>query len=377
MAKNKNNKKKKYEIPLVAKILLGIVGAILMVALIVMGVAYAKWRNATYLRADMFQEENKSQVPVKKANVLNDDSVAEDDALALSEGVISFEGKRYRYNDNLVNVLILGIDNDGETSSQDDGLIEAHQADSIVLGTIDAIRKEITFINIPRDTVTDVRVLDFDDAYVTTEKAPIAVQHSYGSQGKATNEATTKTVANLLYDIPIYRYAAIDMAAIPIINDSVGGVTVEVLEDLTKWDASMTKGATKTLKGHDATIYICRRDTSIDDSPIGRMKRQTQYLNKMFDAVKNKTKEDITFPVKTFLSVEDYVDTNLSLEEISYLARQLMEMQLDTNTIETIPGQMREIEEGEYEGYIYKMGYVVDEEALKRMIIDRFYEEVE
>lgn len=377
MNKNKRYSKKKFKMPFVAKVLLTLVGALLMVVLIVMSVAYSKWRNANYLRPDMFQSENKSQALVKKENVLDDNSVEKDESPALAEGVISFEGKRYRYNDNLVNVLILGIDNDGEASSEEEGIIEAHQADSIVLGTIDAIRREISFINIPRDTVTDVRVLDFDNAYVTTEKAPIAVQHSYGSQGKETNEATVSAVANLLYDIPIYRYSAIDMAAIPIINDSVGGVTVEILEDLTKWDASMTKGTVKTLVGHDATIYICRRDTSIDDSPIGRMKRQTQYLNNMFDAVKNKTREDITFPVKTFLSVESYVDTNLSLEEISYLAKQMMEMQLNTNTITTIPGQMREIEEGEYEGYIYKMGYVVDEEALKRLIIDRFYVEVE
>ena len=81
---------------------------------------------------------------------------------------------------------------------------------------------------------TDIRVLDaMNFSYINTIKGPIAIQHGYGDGAEISDEATVNAVSNLLYSTPVYRYAAMNMSAIETINDAVGGVQVEILEDMT------------------------------------------------------------------------------------------------------------------------------------------------
>lgn len=372
MAKSRNSGN---SIPEWLKTVLTLLGVLVFAAAATAAIVYAKWTRASHLSAQMFKAPDAEQLPVLKVVSLDDKStdLSEGDEL---KGTISFQGKKYRYNDNLINILLLGIDDKGEYDEEDNATVP-YQTDTVVLGTIDALNKEITFLNVPRDTVTKIQVLDFNDEVATTEYGPIAIQHSYGNQGKVTNEVTVQTVSNLLYDVPIYRYATVSLTAIPAVNDSVGGVKVKVLEDLTKWDPELAVGNEVTLDSKQAIIYTCRRDINIDDSAMGRISRQAQYIRKLFPAVKAKTKENITFPITLYSSLSDKVSTNMNTDEITYLARLLLDLELDSDSIETIPGQMREIEPGEYEGYTDIMGYVVDEDALKQMIIDRYYIPVE
>ena len=351
---------------------LTIIGVFVFATVVTTLLAYTKWKRADHLSAQMFKATAENQPSAQNEITLDDNSAAEDDD-SLSQGTISFQGKKYKYNDNLINILLLGIDDKGDYEDESEDVTVPFQTDTVVLGTIDALKKEITFLNIPRDTVAQIQVLDFNDEVATTEYGPIAIQHSYGNQGDKTNEVTVQTVSNLLYNVPINRYATVSLTAIPDVNDSVGGVTVEVLEDLTNWDSELEIGNTVTLSNEQAVIYTCRRDVSIDDSAMGRISRQAQYIRNLFPAVKAKTKENITFPIKLYNSLSDKVSTNMDSDEITYLAKLLLDLALDSDSIETIPGTMREIEPGEYDGYTDIMGYVVDEDALRQMIIDRYY----
>ena len=355
----------KIVVTIIVTIFLVLVGMVVYVA--------AKWNKASYMSADMFQEiENNGAVQKIGVNNLDDGSAEVADIP--DKYTISYDGKLYEYNENLVNILFLGIDVKGEI--QED-VIEPHQADSLMLVTMDTVKKEVSVLSIPRDSVTDIQVYDIYNQYVDTIKSPIAISHSYGDQSSFSDELTVEAVSNLLYSLPIYRYAAVDMMAVADINDSVGGITLEILEDLTKKNPKMKKGETYTLLGNDATIYACWRDTTIDESPIGRMNRQNQYLKELFKQGKLKTKENVLFPVTVFESIEDKVSTNLSLDEITYLAKQIVENDMDiTENASTVPGTMEHIEEGRFEDYPYPMGYIVDEEALKNMIIDKYYIEV-
>ena len=371
-------KKSPKSLPMRVKITLTILGSLTFAIIIIAAALMMKWKKADHLTAQMFRQDATAEPLPMSVNTIDDESIpagaADNNTIS---GAISFNGKKYKYNDSLVNILLLGTDDKGEYTDREAQQIVPYQTDTIVLGTIDAVKKEFSFLNIPRDTVTTLQVLDFNDEPAATEYGPIATQHSYGSQGVKTNEATVSCVSNLLYGIPIYRYVIVSLEAVPAINSSVGGVTVEVLEDMTAWDSKLKVGKTVTLTDDEAVIYTCRRDVTVDDSAVGRMKRQTQYVTNLFPAAKSKTREDITFPIKLYNSLSDKVDTNLTLDEITYLAKQLLDLNLNADSIETIPGQMREVSADEFEGYNYKMGYVVDEEALKQLIIDRFYTEIE
>ena len=353
---------------------------ILLASLFIGGAIIAlKWYRAGSMTATMFKDKSTLQLQdAAPMQTMNDGSVAEEEIPKLPDTyTISYHGKTYAYNDNLVNILFLGVDATNENKYEGYG-DSAHQADTLILAVMDVVKKEISFINIPRDTVTDINVLDaLSFSYVNTIKGPIAIQHGYGDGAAISDEATVNAVSNLLYSTPVYRYAAMNMSAIETINDEVGGVEVEILEDMTKWNKKMTQGTIYELWGKDATIYTSRRDTTIDDSAIGRMKRQTQYLKALFQKGKAKTKEDILFPVTTYMEVKDSINTNLTTDEITYLARQVIDMEIKDENIQTIPGQMRHIDPDEFYGYPFPMGYVADDEALKQLIINTFYYEVE
>ncbi len=372
-----NEKPGKKGMPWWVKSILIALCVIIGVLLILCGLAYRKWQRADYLTADMFKANGNNVIPVQKINELDESTDKKPKKGYQENAPITYNGKRYKYNDNLINILVIGVDDYGFK-----GLVEndpnPYQADTIIVGTIDAVKKTVSFLAVPRDTVTNIKVLDLNDRVATTRKGPIAIQHSFGTQGEKTNEAVTETVSELLYNIPIYRYVAIDISAIPDINDSLGGITVDITEDLTKWNPAMKEGLTDyLLKGNDSVIFVARRDTDIDDSAMGRMKRQVQYMKKLFPAFKAATAENITYPISLYNSEAEKVNTNLSIDEMTYLAKLLLDLNLDERKIASVPGEMKRIEEGEIEGYEYEMGFIVDEEALKQLIIDRYYVETE
>ena len=356
-----------------AKAILITLSVIIGILVILCAAVYRKWQRADYLTADMFRANENNIIPVQRINQL-DESPDRNSRKGYEENAaITFDGRKYRYNDNLINILVMGID-DYRYKEVVENDPNPYQADTIIVGTIDAVKKTVSFLAVPRDTVTNIKVLDLNDRVATTRKGPIAIQHSYGTQGDVTNETVTETVSELLYNIPIYRYVAIDISAIPDINDSVGGITVDIPEDLTKWNIRMKEGEKDyLLQGEDAVIFVARRDTSIDDSAMGRMKRQVQYMKKLFPAFKAQTAKNITYPISLYNAEADKVATNLTIDEMTYLAKLLLDLELDESMIASVPGQMKHIEEGEIEDYDYEMGFIVDEDELKQLIIDRFY----
>ena len=356
------------------------VKALLITLLIIIGILCIvivlllhKWQRATYLTADMFQASEPAGISVHKINELDEAPEKTQTKKYQEDVTITYNGKKYRYNDNLINILVMGIDDYGLKGDKDTDA-NPYQADTIVLGTVDAVKKTVSFMSIPRDTVASIKVLDLNDEVATVKKGPIAIQHSFGTQGEKTNEAVVDAVSNLLYSVPISRYVSVDITAIPDINDSLGGITVDIPEDLTKWNPKM-KAGTKDylLLNKDAVIFVARRDTGIDDSAMGRMKRQVMYLKKLFPAVKARTAENITYPIALYNSEADKVKTNLTIDEMTYLAKLLLDLELSDKDIVSVPGEMKRIEPGEIEDYEYEMGYIVDEDALKQLIVDRFY----
>ena len=374
MAREKTGRK---GMPWWAKAVIITLSVIIGILLIVCALVYRKWQRADYLTADMFKANTENVIPVVKINELDESTDKKKTKGYQENAPITFNGKKYRYNDNLINILVMGIDDYTDVIKEENDP-NPYQADTLIVGTIDAVKKTVSFLAIPRDTVTDIKVLDLNDQVATTRKGPIAIQHSFGTQGARTNETVTETVSELLYNLPIYRYVAIDISAIPDINDSLGGITVDIPEDLTKWNIRMKEGEKDyLLKGNDAVIFVARRDVSIDDSAMGRMKRQVQYLKKLFPAFKSATANNITYPITLYKNEADKVNTNLSLDEMTYLAKLLLDLELDENKIVSVPGEMKRIGEGEIEDYEYEMGFIVDEDALKQLIIDRYYVETE
>ena len=299
---------------------------------------------------------------------LNDEITTTGEPLELKEGQILVEGEVWEYNKDIMTFLCMGVDSrKGITEVKTPG--KAGQADALLMVVVNPHKEEINVIAINRDTMTDIEIYDTAGMYLEEEKAQITLQYAYGDGREKSCQLMEQTVSDLFYGIPIHGYGALDMQSIATLNDAVGGVEVTVLEDLTKFKWDWTKGTKVHLTGEEALLYIARRDTSYMGTNLGRVERQKQYLTAYVKQMKQKMKEDVTFPVTLLGQIQKHLVTSLNVQEITFLADTLLGYDFSMENIISIPGESRMGEKHEE--------FYIDDAALKQIVIDVFYEKAE
>mgnify|MGYP004502347065 FL=1 len=282
------------------------------------------------------------------------------------EGVISYNGKNYRYNTSIKNYLFLGVDQDGPVVKAKDG-ISGGQSDAMFLLVADDRNKTLSVIAINRNTMTNVKVYDEDGEYVNTARLQICLQHGYGDGMRVSCLRSVDAVSELFYNLPISGYLSMNMDALPIINDAIGGVTVEVLDDLsnTAKNVSLKKGETVTLTGNEAYVYLRSRDTNVFDSASERLNRQMQYMMALFVKMKTVTDSNPSIFKTINSSIKDYTVSSMDFVR---LAEMSADYTFDEDHMYTVPGEM-------IQGEVFEE-YNVDDAALYEMILEIFYEPV-
>lgn len=284
------------------------------------------------------------------------------------EGDFRYEGIHYRYNDDILTFLFLGIDKMGVVERVKEG-IEGGQSDAIFLLVLNPRNKQISVIGIPRDTMTEIDVCDRNGEYWGKTKGQLAIQHGYGDGAELSCERTMNAVASLMYELPIHGYCAINMGAIPLLNDAVGGIDVEALETMNFKGFHVEQGNALHLEGMDAYHYLHDRNIEVDYSAKSRLQRQKQYLLKYASAVMEELKKNVGFAVSLYGTLSKYMVTDILVDEVSYLATQVLGYSFDSDNMYVLEGET-------VIGEIYEEFYP-DEEALYKLIIEIFYEEVE
>ena len=227
----------------------------------------------------------------------------------------------------------------------------------------------IKIIGINRNTMADIDIYNGEGTYITTTKAQIAVQHGFGDGMKKSCEYQKKAVEKLFYNLPIHGYAAVNMSAIPMINDTVGGIDVTVLEDLTKVDESLVKDSKVHLNGENAFWYVKYRDTDVFGSADMRLERQRQYVTNLINKAREEVSRDISVALNLYQTISPQMVTDISLHEMTYLASVLPKYRFKEGNFYTLKGETVMGEEFEE--------FYPDENALYEMILDIFYEKVE
>ena len=283
------------------------------------------------------------------------------------EGDISYNGKKYRYNSSIKTYLFLGTDNEGTMAESTGGLVGG-QSDAMFLLVTNGNKKTMSLISINRNTMTMVDIYDLLDNCADQQRMQICLQYAYGDGGRTSCVRTAATVSKLFYNIPINGYFAMNMDAVPILNDAVGGVTVEVMQDLENESlgVSLKKGEMVTLNGKEAYVYIRSRDINEFDSASRRLERQNQYLLQLFKRVKDLALGNEATIARISELMEDYLVTSIDFVE---LAEDVSEYAFDESHMYNVPGET-------VMGEIYEE-YYVDEDALYEMILEIFYDEVE
>lgn len=283
------------------------------------------------------------------------------------EGIVYFEGEKYRYNENILTFLFMGIDSE-ESFEESEQMGKAGQSDCIFLAVMDTKNKMLKFIGISRDTITDITIYDENGEYVRTVPEHLAIQYAYGDGSKKSCDLMVNAVSNLMYGLPIHGYCAINLDGIAVLNDTVGGVEIFVKEDIDdKKGVRLKKGDTLTLKGQQAMAYVRYRGKDFA-SNNRRIERQKQYLKAFADTLIIQTKKDITVPKKVIQNMKDYMITDISLDQITYLASELLNYSIDLDNIRSVKGEVIQPEDSRYEQFH------VDYDTLYEMILEIFYE---
>lgn len=290
------------------------------------------------------------------------------------DGSINYKGGKYVFNPDVMTFLFMGIDHRGELVDVDEvtDFQKGGQADALILMVVNHKTKKVNLINVNRNAMAEMEVYSKDGELLDTEVKQICLAHGYGTGHEDSCERQVEAVSQLFNFLQINGYYSLELNGVAELNDFMGGVEVEVLENIPKGSKELknNQGKTITLKGDDARIYVQYRDVKSFNSVESRMARQKQYISAMFAKILDKTKEDATFPVKLLDVLSDYTVTDLDSSKISYLATTCVNYEFDTENIYTLSGETVENEEGYEEFY-------VDEDSLKDLIFELFYEKIE
>ena len=282
---------------------------------------------------------------------------------------LHFDGKDYQLKENMEVILIMGID-DREDIGDSQFAIHNSQADVLYVYAVDHKNKTFQAIQINRETMTGIQTYNNDGTKDAIAEAQICLAHSFGKteQGRCLN--TVDAVSGLLFNMQVDHYISLNMAAISILNEQVGGVTVTVPAGLESADPAFKEGAKVKLQGKQAELFVRSRMSLENDTNEFRMERQQMFLNAWMEQANHKMDTDSGFALGLVLSLSDYMTSDMSANALSDLANQLKEYK-NLGTVKTIGETLLE-SEAKISAF---REYYVDMDDLERKVIDLFYVE--
>jgi LCP family protein required for cell wall assembly len=224
---------------------------------------------------------------------------------------IELNGIKYKPKTNLFSVLLLGIDKTQEMMNAATGYRNRGQCDFIMLVVIDREAKSVSRLMLDRDTITQINTLGVFGTDTGTISERLSLSFSFGDGGGRSAKFAVDAVKRVLPGVNIDAYVAMNLDAITNLNDVVGGVTLEVAGDYSAVNPDWTIGKTVTLHGKEAERYVRARAAVDTGTNEARMQRQKSFINALYEAVKEKIYDDITFVDTMFDSVEGNLITNM------------------------------------------------------------------
>ena len=271
------------------------------------------------------------------------------------------EDAAYFPRQDITTVLIMGIDQEGPV--EDSGSYRNQgESDVVMLAVFDETNETYSILALNRDTMVEMPVLGLGGRQAGTFYGQLALSHTYGSGLEDSAENTRKTVSDLLNGIRIDYYVAMNMDAIGMLNDAVGGVTVTVTEDFSAVDASIPMGEV-TLDAAQARAYVQIRKEIGDQLNISRMQRHKDYINGFMRAFEEKMDSSESFALSTYDEIAPYMVTDCSVNTLSTLVKRFSEYELQ----EIVSPEGENILTEEY------FEFHLNEEELYELVLRIFY----
>lgn len=256
------------------------------------------------------------------------------------DGIIEYQGSVYERNPSVKAILCIGVDSSGALEQKVTG--DGGQADGLFVVAHDVARDYVRILMIPRDTMTPITLTDLSGNILGKTDHHITLAYGYGDGREKSCEWTAEAVSELLYGLRIDGYLAMNTTMIPVLNDMVGGVTVNVETDgMERRDPELVKGATVTLQGKQADIFVRYRDVNVDNSAVSRLAQQRQYMEKYFAVLKQQAARDDQLITRLMNTIEADMITNMPKDQYMGIGLDIINSSqtLAGDDILTIPGE--------------------------------------
>lgn len=271
------------------------------------------------------------------------------------------DGVAYFPRQDITTILFMGIDEMGPVQSS--GYYRNHgESDVIMLVILDEKNENCSILVFNRDSMVTMPALGLGGKQAGTFYGQLALSHTYGSGLEDSAENVRTTLQNLLGDVRIDYYVAMNMDAISIMTDAVGGVRIKVTDDFSYVDDSISTGEV-LLDGDQAYSFVRSRQGIGDQLNITRMERHKEFVAGFMKAFGEKTGKSDTFVLTTYDKVAPYIVTDCSVNTLTALVSRFSEYEL----LEIVSPEGENILSEEY----YE--FHLDQEALEELVMRLFY----
>ena len=299
-----------------------------------------------------------SGLRILESTVLHSGSSAPD---SYQSRTIVRDGVEYYPRQDITVVMVLGIDESGPVVSSESYMNEG-AADVVMLAVFDETNQTCDILQLNRDTMLKMPALGIGGKKAGSYFGQLALAHTYGTGLEDSCENTMQAVSDYLYGITIDHYVAMNMDAIAILNDAVGGVAVNVTDDFSQVDSTIGKGKV-ILTGQQALHYIRTRQDLGDQLNVSRMARHREYARGFMAAFRAAREASPEFLLKTYDAMLPYMVTDCTVNALSGFVERYEGYTVNTPVT---PEGENKLGEEFYEFY-------ADEEKLDALILEMFF----
>lgn len=337
--------------PVAARVAIGIL-LFLLLAVVIACVAFFVMRSAG--RLDLMKKTDSNGDP-----------------LAYQE-TIEYKGHTYKFNDDVFSLAFLGVDQRTLESSSDTDFVGATDADIVV--AVDTKTGETKIIAVPRDTIVDVDMWSTSGIFLRTDKTQLCLAYAYGDGKEKSCENAVSSLSRVLYNVPIQKYFALDLDGIAPLNDAIGGVTLEAKYPIPKYNVKV--GDNVKLIGDMAETYVRTRDMDDINASLNRTERQMQYIRAFAEQALPAVVKDFSTISKLYNTSSKYSQTNLSLNNATYVASLLLSKGVTSFESYTLKGEMKPDKDPLIEDVVHAEFYP-DEDSVMETVLDVFYTQID
>ena len=284
------------------------------------------------------------------------------------EPEVESDGVVYARKKGLSTYLFMGVDLSGYAAGADE-YQETGRADTILLYIVDDANKSYRVLQINRDTMVPVDILNIYGKKVGETVQQLCLAYCYSGSVEANCQNVVNAVSNLLGGIPIDGYVSLQFGAIPDVNDALGGVAVKIEDDYSQDDPTLVQGETVVLEGEHAISYLRHRLSVGDGTNTSRMHRQMVYLAAFTARLKEELRSGNSAIInKLYNAAAPYMYSNMSVGTISNVAVKCAGY--SQGSTKTLAGTSKEVT---YSTGLTNVEYTVEQAAIDDAVLDLFY----